>query len=76
MATQLHERYMKQQGISHGIYVLAFFDGERWDAADRERRHQSRSHSLEELRADMAAQASELSDDLFQVTSIVLDCTY
>jgi hypothetical protein len=76
MAAQLHERYMKQQGISHGIYVVAFFDGDRWDRSDRNRRHQARSHSLDVLRADMESQASVLSDSLFQVATVVLDCTY
>lgn len=76
MESQLHERYMKQQGISHGIYVVAFFDGERWTPSDHERRHSPRSHSLDELRAAMTAQAAELTDNEFQVATVVLDCTY
>lgn len=76
MASQLHERYMKQQGISDGIYVVAFFDGERWEPSDHKRRHQARSHSLDELRAAMTAQATELTNNIFQVTPVVLDCTY
>lgn len=76
MSSQLHERYMKQQGLSHGIYVVAFFDGDRWDSIDHAARHKARRHSFEELQSFMAAQATGLSDENFHVTSFVLDYRY
>lgn len=76
MSMQLHERYMRQQGISHGIYVVAYFDRERWEASDYRKRHRLGTHTLEELKQAMAVQASDLTDEAFQVTSFVLDCRY
>jgi hypothetical protein len=76
MSKQLHERYMKQQGISHGIYVVAFFDSERWDSSNYKSRHKIGGHSFEELQRSMVDQASGLTDEVFHVTSFVLDCRY
>lgn len=76
MSSQLYERYMRQQGLSHGIYLVAFFDGERWDSTDHGARHKARKHSLKELRGDLASQALELTDKAFHVSSVVLDCRY
>lgn len=76
MSVQLHERYMRQQGISHGIYVVAYFDGERWDSRNYRSRHKVGAHSFEELQTSMVDQASTLTDEVFHVTSFVLDCRY
>lgn len=76
MSSQLHERYMKQQGLSHGIYLVPFFDGDRWDSSDHASRHKARQHSFDELQTHMTSQASMLTDEMFCVGSFVLDCRY
>lgn len=71
MKNQLVDRYLKEQKISHGIYLVGYFDCAKWDPGIR---HYSRRHSLNELRYDLENQASLLSNEDYKVTSIVLDC--
>ena len=76
MESQLRDRYLMQQGHSHGIYLAAFFDCDRWEPTERQTRHRSRNHSLTELQQSLAKQASRLTNDSTQVTSVILDCRF
>jgi hypothetical protein len=76
LETQLFDRYMKEQGRSHGIYLVAFFDGDRWEQSDRKCRHKAKNHTLEEIRIELAERASTLSSEMYDVTAFVLDCRF
>lgn len=45
---QLLNRYLIENGHSHGIYIVAFFDGNRWKSTDRSSRHKAKKHTLED----------------------------
>jgi hypothetical protein len=76
MESQLYERYLKQSGYSHGVYLVVFFDCDRWWRANRQRRHKNqRSHSLESIREVLDQQAKALSKSAITIRVVVLDAT-
>jgi hypothetical protein len=76
MKDQLYTQYMEQQGVSHGIYLVAYFDGDRWEGTDRASRHRARQHSVVQLRNELDDHAAQLSNETYTVCSFVMDCTY
>ena len=75
MASQLFERYMRNQGHKVGIYLVPFFDCPAWSEENYNRFHQaSRGHSIEEVQSELDAGAASLSQDGFEITPVVLDC--
>ncbi|MGI8483402.1 MAG: hypothetical protein ACR2OU_03975 [Thermomicrobiales bacterium] len=74
MQDQLFKRYMQDQGHHFGIYLVPFFDCVSWQEENSSRRHHSKKHSLEQLRADLEAQANELSTNGYTVRPYVIDC--
>ena len=73
MERQLRDRYMKNNNCRIGVYVVAHFSAERWIATD-DRRAKSRTHNIEELRAQLGKQAREFSGSVL-IRSYVLDAS-
>jgi hypothetical protein len=76
MESQLYDRYLKQNGHSHGLYIVVFFDCDRCWKANRARRHKNqKSHTFESIRQELEQQARTLSKCGKTVQVIVLDAT-
>jgi hypothetical protein len=74
---QLLNRYVVQNGHTHGIYIVAYFDGDRWNSVNRKGRHSKcRNHTLDELRNELSVQSQRLSSDQHIVQSVVLDMNF
>jgi hypothetical protein len=74
---QLLKQYMQQEGYTHGIYIVAFFDGERWEPQNRNSRHsKNRRHTLESLTIELSKQAEQLSVDGKTIRAVVLDLNF
>jgi hypothetical protein len=72
MEDQLVDRYLKNSGCSHGIYVVAWFLCDQWNKKDS-RRLATRKISAADKRIEYANQAKSLSVDGFCVESFVFD---
>jgi predicted NACHT family NTPase len=72
MRAQLLDRYMVQNGHSHGLYVVGWYNCELWDKGDY-RKSDAPKWSLEKARAYFGAQAAELSRAGKCVRSFVID---
>lgn len=71
MKDQLGNRYLKDQGTRHGLYVVGWFESAAWDKSDRRRR--VKRQSREELISHLEAQARTLSSDGYRVEALVID---
>jgi hypothetical protein len=72
MEDQLVNRYLRDNHCQYGLYVAGWFSGTEWDANDY-RRGKASKDTLEQARATLAAQASELSIGGITVKSFVVD---
>ncbi len=75
MTSQLKERYMAQNNIYHGIYLVGWFLCDSWEKKDLKSRWQSGSKDLEDLRNHLTNQSAELSVDGFEIQPYILDVT-
>ncbi|MGA2964093.1 MAG: hypothetical protein ABSD96_20695, partial [Candidatus Korobacteraceae bacterium] len=73
MECQLHDRYMKNSSCRAGLYVVAHFKADRWITTDG-RRAKSDGWNINELRCQLANQATELSGSAV-IRSFVLDAS-
>lgn len=73
MERQLRDRYMKNNDCRIGVYVVAHFQAERWDAADK-RGVRRNAWNIDELRERLANQAENLSGSAV-LRSFVLDAS-
>lgn len=72
MQTQLRDRYLRDTGLSHGLYVVGWFACDAWKE-DAERRRRVPNWNLAEARRFFENQAKELSVDGFLLRAAVLD---
>ena len=72
MKSQLKERYLKDNNCAHGIYLIGWFNCDRWDKNDPNYK-KSPKISIENAREKYSAQASELSDEDTHIEAFVLD---
>ena len=75
MQDQLLEKYMKPRELSHGLYLVGWFESEYWDSDDSKLKSPSikKFQSLPELNNYLEAQARELSKEGFLVKSKIID---
>jgi hypothetical protein len=73
MRTQLVDRYLGDNELTHGLYVVGWFNQEAWDPTDRANRSRNRKGTLDELGGFFDAQAMELSNDRRRVKAFVLN---
>lgn len=72
MESQLATRYLTHSETDRGLYLVAWFNCERWDP-DHSARNTPAGHTLETLRSEMARQARSLTNDHRRVEAVVLD---
>ena len=74
MAAQLSERYMKDVGTGHGVYLVGWFDHRNWTDDDR-RDHGCGAHTQVELLNELAQQADDLRGGGTAVAVVMLNCS-
>jgi len=72
MKTQLVGRYLKNNRCQYGLYLIGWFNCEKWDKSDT-RKQSAPKISLEEARQKFNLQAAELSQEGVQVRAYVLN---
>lgn len=72
MQTQLAERYLRDYEADRGVYVVCWFNCDKWDDRDAAYKR-SKHHTLEELRSSLSAQATQLTNEIRRVEAVVLD---
>ena len=72
MKTQLLERYLTENQCTHGLYLVGWFNCEKWDDNDH-RKKRAPNWGLEQVRKRFEKQAAELSEGPLQVKAYVLD---
>jgi len=62
LTTQLSDRYLTGPVGDEGVYVVAYFDPEGWDPADKNRRQMAARYSPEGLRQALTDEAAAAAD--------------
>lgn len=75
MQSQLVDRYMRDVGSRHGVFVVAWFDPESWNEDDDRRRHVARDDPAS-LKQRLEQQAADLRARGIFVDVVILDCSY
>jgi len=75
METQLLNKYMKNSRLDYGIYLVGWFNSEKWDSDDKKRKRVP-DISIENAEKMFSDQAIELSKDQKQIKSYVLDISW
>lgn len=73
METQLTERYLKNNSADAGIYVVGWYDCEKWKKNQPAGRKQCKGCSIEEARERLDTQARALSTQGRQVSAFVIN---
>lgn len=71
MNLQLKERYLKEGGRTHGIYLVAWYNCESY----HNQVNKTSSNDISEARDYFSEEATKLSDDSKKIKSFVLDCS-
>ncbi len=71
---QLHDRYMRREGLDNGIYVVGWFDCTDW--IDEPRRKNSRKLDRLTTKQTLQHRAAELSVNGRRIDAVVVDCQY
>ena len=72
MACQLRDRYLADNDCRHGLYVVGWYACPQWDVSDPRQKKTPRM-PIAEMRALLAAQATNLSAGGVTLRSIVAD---
>jgi predicted NACHT family NTPase len=72
MQTQLMDRYLIDNQSEHGLYLVGWFNSDRWDDEDY-KKQQAPKYSLVEAQQRFANQAEELSESGLKIKSFVID---
>jgi len=76
MKTQLVERYMKDNECQHGIYLVGWFNCDRWDDHDRRKQDAKRlCPDKVETQERLDKQAKDLSQGKYHIRVVVLDAS-
>lgn len=74
MRSQLVGQYLAESNCKHGLYLVGWFDCEKWmDESKRKNAHSSRDR--ESVSAFLERQAEEVSGPFLKVKTFVLDAT-
>lgn len=74
METQLYSKYLRDTGITHGIYLVAWFHSAIWDSDDK-RKQQMPKASKTSIEQELRIQAQALSQRGIDIVPIVLNIT-
>jgi hypothetical protein len=72
MKSQLVERYLANNNARHGLYVVGWYNCDKWDDTDW-RKNRSPRYDKAEAQQRLDLQATELSKDGTLVRAVVLD---
>lgn len=72
MKKQLKDRYLIDDDHRYGLYLVGWFDSDRWDEADHRKKNAQRI-SVEDAADCLKNQANALSDNVYHLRSFVLD---
>ena len=75
METQLKDRYMLNNTLKCGIYLVGWFDSPKWHVSDINKKRCQR-RNFEGARTFFTDQAQELSDEQFHIRAVVLDTSF
>jgi hypothetical protein len=75
MESQLVTDYLSSPDCRDGIYLVAWFDGSRWDAEDY-RKNRVPKWTIERAREVFDSEAERLSAGERLLRAFVLDCSY
>ncbi len=70
METQLRHKYLRKGGCRHGLYLVGWFNCDKWDKEDRRKPPEI---TIEEACAQFDRQAAEVSQGGFVIKAFVLD---
>ncbi len=73
MKAQLRERYLKPNGLSHGLYLVGWYLCDPWNGASDYRKSQTPKWSLDKAKQFFMQQAEEISEGQFDIRAFVLD---
>jgi hypothetical protein len=73
MRTQLADDYLVPDGLSHGIYVTAWFDTRLWTDERDGRRRQALSIGREEIEKNLIGQVISLRDSGLDIRTVIID---
>jgi len=73
MKSQLRERYLEQNGLSHGMYLVGWYLCDDWDGENDYRRSDVPQWSLDEAKQFFKQQAEEISEGRFNIHAFVLN---
>ena len=72
MRTQLVDKYLKDNRCEHGLYLVGWFNCNKWDDNDYKKRD-SPQCGIEEAQKQFDAQAAELSQGGVRIKALVID---
>jgi hypothetical protein len=70
METQLRDKYLDEASCRHGLYLVGWFNCEKWDVGDSRR---PRKMTIEKARQKFEQRAGQLSQGGFVIKAFVLD---
>lgn len=73
METQLRDRYLKENGVQHGLYLIGRFMCEKWDNTDSRWRRSPKNTMVMDMQELFTQQAKELSVEGLNICAFVLD---
>ena len=73
MESQLRERYLRQNGLSHGIYLVGWYLCDEWDGKNDYRKSDTPRWSIDEAKQSFTKQAEEISEGGFDIRAFVLN---
>ena len=69
METQLKDRYLKQNRITNGLYLVGWFYCKLWELPP------AKLSNIKKACDTFEKQAFDLSDDQYEIKAFVLDCS-
>ena len=73
MQTQLQDRYMAENNVRYGIYLVGQFMCEKWDKNVNLSKWRKSPKEFDAIEKFLQDQANELSNDIFLIKSFILD---
>jgi len=74
MESQLVNRYLKDNQVQHGLYLVGWFNCDQWDDEDNRKRSAPKA-SKDEAQAKFDEQAMDLSVGTIVVKAFVMDAS-
>jgi hypothetical protein len=74
MKTQLIDQYMREEQVKYGLYLIGWFESEKWDPNDRRKKHGFSDYN--EVQQIFTKQADEHSKHPFVLRAFTLDAGF